>query len=206
MGYDRYRVSDLTPDTIARLNSLSEGRKIEVMCLSGNVEYRILAYPENDILEYEYGARYYYDNDYYFINYSRLDNSYFDADGRFSYRSGSVEALLLDESAVAELETVTKNTYTFTSNFFVQKGEGDFVMPEYPTPDSYERTARAIAVSVITLILCGYVPAILTTLFSLRAAIKRKKQDGCIGIYIIIASGVLWLVASIIATLILYIK
>ncbi|MBE6563017.1 MAG: hypothetical protein E7660_04710 [Ruminococcaceae bacterium] len=104
----------------------------------------VYVYDSTDTIEHLHGDVYMDGDNYYYINYDALDNSYFDADGYFSYRSGTVAALKLNEDQVAVFNKVSSNLedryteYDFSGsldmddifsadvNFMNEKGAGVF--------------------------------------------------------------------------------
>ena len=78
--------------------------------------YNIIAAEETGSLTYDYGAIYLFNGSYYYVNYFELDNSYFDSDGYFSYRKGSVRAArlgdALTESVKDALESAEVRDYS----------------------------------------------------------------------------------------------
>lgn len=66
--------------------------------------YTIVATEATASLTYDFGAVYRYEEAYYYVNYYELDNSFFDSDGYFSYRKGSVTALRLDSALEGRID------------------------------------------------------------------------------------------------------
>lgn len=84
------------------------GRKVEV--------YYISAVDVNNTVAYNYGAVYRLSSgEYWYINYADLANNYFDADGNFSYRGGSVKMTRISD--VSALEDVIFNTQYRSYNY-----------------------------------------------------------------------------------------
>lgn len=78
-------------------------RTVRVSDLANLSRYEIYAHDTNELFAKSYGVVYRMtDGGYYYVNYGTLDNSYFDADGNFSYREGTVTLTLLDETLTAE--------------------------------------------------------------------------------------------------------
>lgn len=78
-----------------------------------------------------HGAIYLFDGSLYYVNYDALDNSYFDADGNFSYRRGTVDAHLLSGelhdlalATFAKLEEISPE-YTYEEFEVLPEGSAD---------------------------------------------------------------------------------
>ena len=69
----------------------------------------VYVYDITDTIEHHHGDIYIDGDVYYYVNYDALDNSYFDADGYFSYRKGTVSVLKLDSEAVSVLNEVSND-------------------------------------------------------------------------------------------------
>lgn len=102
---DLYREIMATEKVAAFDKALHDGintQSFEVKNLSpeGKIEvYEILAMDKSRTFAYVYGAIYQLDVDeYWYVNYYELGNEYFDANGEFSYRRGSVTMTRLEDS------------------------------------------------------------------------------------------------------------
>jgi len=85
-----YNYYDLSVEILSELTS-GVTKTVDVVDLSYIDCYEVLGYDGFDCLAYKCGAVYRYDGRLYYVDYSKLDNSYFTSDGYFSYRSGQVE-------------------------------------------------------------------------------------------------------------------
>lgn len=87
----------LSLDWVDGLDSSDGAREtLDVKALGEVDPYIVWGGDETDTFYHPHGAFYSLDGTWYYINYDALDNSYFDADGFFSYRKGTVEALPID--------------------------------------------------------------------------------------------------------------
>ena len=91
---------------------------VEVTDLEDMYWYEVVGYDASGCLSHVHGAVYITDGGYLYINYDALDNSYFDSEGCFSYRKGTVSALVLDgadallvDELVSEMEYIDGYTY-----------------------------------------------------------------------------------------------
>lgn len=81
----------------AELMAKTETKSFEVATLRETHVCYIYGYDGTGAFAMPYGALYQVDGTYYYVHYLTLDNRYFDAYGGFSYRSGSVDAIILGE-------------------------------------------------------------------------------------------------------------
>ncbi len=79
--------------------------KLDVRDLADLDKWEIRAYDSTGTVAYTHGMIYLLENGTYcYINYSTLDNSYFDAVGSFSYRKGQVDAVYLKNTYLSRME------------------------------------------------------------------------------------------------------
>ena len=99
IDYDSY--IDLDPSLISRWDSGDFSHTVSVDELGADYNcHEIVGYDVGLGLSHIHGAVYERrsDNALYYLNYDILDNSYFDADGNFSYRKGEVKLYPLSEA------------------------------------------------------------------------------------------------------------
>lgn len=112
--YNYGEVADIDSATLAALDSLNTGAEVQVTDLADLNFYEIRTYDSTDSVYYVYGALYEYDGGMWYLNYDRLSNDHFDADGNFSYRRGTVTMYQVDgtpaHSTILEAE---ENFYYF---------------------------------------------------------------------------------------------
>ncbi len=92
-------VQGLDDMSIQPINAIT----VEVSKLKTQERYDVIARDRTYTLAYVHGAIYYIDGQYYYLNYETLGNNYFDADGNFSYRSGSVAITPVDAMTASVL-------------------------------------------------------------------------------------------------------
>jgi hypothetical protein len=112
----KYRLNDaeypntsaLTAETVDALEALTAAGKskktTEVSALRNAERYDVTAHDKTDTVATVVGAVYHMDGVYYYLGYQGLGNQFFDADGNFSYRSGSVELVPLDATLTETVE------------------------------------------------------------------------------------------------------
>ena len=98
--YNYGEVADIDSATLVALDSLNTGAEVQVADLENLNFYEIRTYDSTDNVYYVYGALYEYDGGMWYLNYDRLSNDHFDADGNFSYRRGSVTMYRVDGAPV----------------------------------------------------------------------------------------------------------
>ncbi len=98
--YNYGEVADLDRSTLAELDSLNTGAEVQVTDLVDLNHYEIRTYDSADSVYYVYGALYEYEGGMWYLNYDKLSNDHFDADGNFSYRRGSVTMYKVDGAPV----------------------------------------------------------------------------------------------------------
>ena len=100
--------SALTAETVDALEALTAAGKskktTEVSALRNAERYDVTAHDKTDTVATVVGAVYHMDGVYYYLGYQGLGNQFFDADGNFSYRSGSVDLVPLDATLTETVE------------------------------------------------------------------------------------------------------
>lgn len=83
--------------------------------------YTISTYDEFGVFRYACGAIYEYGDELYYLNYLDLDNTYFNSDGNFSYRSGTATLTRLEgepeDIARGLIEGLEYTPYTYTYEY-----------------------------------------------------------------------------------------
>ena len=101
----------MTSELMGALNAAAEAPTATMMTMNvGQMQslsmYSINAVDACGLFSMTYGAVYQINGEYYYLNYSTLDNSYFDADGKFSYREGTVTLILLEQPLAEQFRTI----------------------------------------------------------------------------------------------------
>ena len=103
-AYTKFVTSDLDEakdiGTVERnnLDGLTASAVFDVPSLADKLVYKVIVYDNTATLSHVHGGVYKVNGMYYYVNYDNLDNSYFNADGSFSYRFGQITAAELDSS------------------------------------------------------------------------------------------------------------
>ena len=177
---------------------------VEVADLSGNLIYTLYTYDATDTLSYTYGGFYTLGEDTYFVNYTTLDNSYFDSEGNFSYRQGNVLASKIGQDTLQSIVAGEEYSYYASVNYIYESYLGDFDdNTDYPYDEGDK--SSPIVTTIIILVLIGFAPSCAIIAFSLRKLLRTNKEHRDVGLYLILSSGAVWLVCSIIVAFIIYI-
>lgn len=98
--YDGGYAAVIDKTVVDSLDKLNTGVEVDVSELADLDCYQIRTYDSTGAVYYVYGALYEYQGKMYYLNYDRLSNEYFDANGEFSYRRGSVTVYQVNDTAV----------------------------------------------------------------------------------------------------------
>ena len=170
------------------LNGLDGGKlkNVNVKDLASCDIYYVLGYDKTGTIAHYNGAIYLYDGSYVFVNYDKLPNNYFDANGDFSYRSGTVAAYVLSveqSGAIAELES--------GSNYFRIEYERNETAKE---SKSYGKGYHVTVFVLITLIFGFALPIVPSVVGIVRIAKHRARNPkrwylflACCGLWVIFA-------------------
>ena len=127
--YSSTKLEKETVDAMEKARKSSSGKKtVNVSELQACLVYDVIVYDETQTLVYDMGAVYKLsDGKYYYLHFLSLGNQYFDADGNFSYRNGSVKLTVLSDSIAEELDLVAEDSvYTETVNIW-ENENGDLI-------------------------------------------------------------------------------
>ncbi len=97
---DNRRMADMKKSTLMGLDLLDTGVEIDVTVLADLNYYEIVTYDSTDSVYHVYGALYEYEGGMWYLNYDKLSNDHFDADGNFSYRRGKVTLYEVKDEAL----------------------------------------------------------------------------------------------------------
>ena len=132
--YNSGAVSDMDTGVVEALDALmaasSGAKEVEVSVLYDATRYDIRLYDSTGCVYRIYGALYRYDGELWYLNYDKLPNDHFDANGKFSYRRGSVEIYPIAENAEL-LQTVNNVRLSLTDVYTTYVYEEDEVAAEY---------------------------------------------------------------------------
>lgn len=156
-------MAELTKEQLATLDGLKPNKTLDVTELAEVDCYEIIGMDETGTMGHIHGAVYADTHSWYYINYDALDNSYFSSDGSFSFRSGTVDAVKLEDDA-AQMVAVLMSEMTTRAEEIEYAYETDFTM---------EAADAEIIFWTLTVILGVILPAVPLT-FGLVYALKGK--------------------------------
>ena len=109
-------------DTAYNLDDSATTMTVAVNTLTDASIYELTAHDNLEMKAYQNGAIYCMpDGTIFYVCFKYLDNSYFDADGYFSYRKGYVKALVLDSDLKNEVENALRYMETKYTSIFNRK-------------------------------------------------------------------------------------
>lgn len=177
---------------------------LEVKSLRGKAACEILAYSPDRRLARVEGAIYEVSGEQYYVDYTALDNSYFDADGNFSYQRGTVVAERLTGEKKTTVEAVMHRTVYVNESVSLE--EGRYIEKEEST------TAQQGALMlVIMTVIVGLCIPLLPIGYVLMYALTEKKRDRTLArptrgvptsLWVMLSGGVLWFVAALVLIII----
>lgn len=187
-------ISNATVKAIDNGWSTAQSITVPVSNLKGLFRYHLVAYDESDTLAYIHGAVYEMDGEFYYINYQKLGNQYFDANGNFSYRNGEVEMILLEGTQRRDvLDAIDKQSERVTEYEWESHG--------------IEHTGMDASVGVfwIALVIFGLLLPIPFLVFGLALPNSKKRGYPKYWYTLAIIVGVWLLIAIVLAAIVLFI-
>ncbi len=194
-NFSQYKICDKYFDRYSNtslnwINSL-DGGKIEafdVRDLANVSNYYVVGYDKTGTVAHIIGAIYYVNNSFYFINYDKLSNNYFDANGNFSYLRGTVNAYKLNDVQANDVRSYYDNMKSF-----------DTVREEGAQFDGLSNEFF-VAIFVIITAVFGYIipliPAIIGAVKITKGTTQNPKRWYLLlilcGLWILFATGVLF--------------
>ena len=133
-GYKIVYGSSYMSTTQAWVDGLDGGTIVsfDVRDLQSVTRYYVFGYDKTDTMAHTFGAIYSVNGSYYFINYDKLPNNYFDANGEFSYRGGEVNAYKLNTIQESDMDFFGSSKTSFKyeyekNNTQKEVGEGFYM-------------------------------------------------------------------------------
>ncbi len=181
---------------------------VNVTELKNGKIYDITMRDRTETVACEHGAIYVMQNGkYYYVCFENLDNSYFSADGFFSYRSGSVKAYILDDETCAIINTVIDSLeYRYTTTTF----EWDVVNGFYdifgdPIYGNWFTVNEGMSLFFFVISLFGIVIPCVTLVLSLIFANAKKTGKAKCWIAVSASSG-LCIISTVIFLILVLVK
>ena len=179
-------------------------QSVEVGALGDADFYEITGHDATKSKAYQHGAVYLMENgSYYYVCFEDLDNSYFDADGFFSYRAGSVPAYALNTEEKAEVDRLIASMTPKEERYILEEnvifGYTDLEGNPTNSFDSIlggDKVSASVMLVLITAFFGVLVPAGLLALGLIFANSKKTGKAKCW--YAVAGGAALWILTSII--------
>lgn len=166
--------------------------------------YEITAHDKTELKAYQHGAVYLMDDgSYYYVCFRVLDNSYFDADGYFSYRSGNVQVYELTKAERTEINWLLTEMIPKESTAVYEEDVLNGYYDIYGNPiddgldllaDPAYRQGMIVIFYVLTVVIGMLLPLILLILGIALANVPKTGKAKCW--YALSASALLWLLSA----------
>lgn len=168
---------------------VKEENKVEIdvtTIWSENIHY-VFGFDKTGNFAHQCGAVYEINGESYFIYFDELDNSYFDANGEFSYRRGIVSAYKCDSGAIAFLSEAKKSTKERVSEY-IYTDEQTFIDQE----DDFAAGLFFWIISILVGIIIPGVPFVLSIIFANSKKANKPKRW-----YLLTLVSLLWMLACV---------
>lgn len=128
-SYSSAKLEKETVDAMEKARKASGGKKtVNVTDLQARHVFDVVVFDDTQTFVYDMGAIYELsDGKYYYLHFLSLGNQYFDANGNFSYRSGSVELTALSDSIAEELDLVAEDIVYTETVYVWENDEGALI-------------------------------------------------------------------------------
>ena len=188
IDYEYYSYFDADASFVAELDGLNTDKiNIPVRKLSSADRYDIVYFDSDDLLAYSHGAIYGYEGELYYVNYDKLDNSYFDNLGNFSFGRGTVDMYKLPETLIATVSEKMEYADEYYENV---TWENDLIEDE-----EMSREEAVSAIVFIILVLGVAIPLVPLGIGVILLLKKKDKTD--VSTYILVAASLVWIIAGI---------
>ncbi len=160
----------------------------DVRELRDYIRYDVQFEDSQEIFQYNEGYIFDIGSEYYYVHFDSLDNTHFDADGNFSFRSGEVELMKLEgemgETVANALFGIRRNPRHRTNNFETDDNNSEMPM----------------ALFWIPYVLVGFVlPLPFLTLGLIFANVRKKSKHW----YAVVISAGVWMLLAAILMIVL---
>lgn len=173
---------EVSADDLAHFDSVEASLKMDVTDLKDKLVATLYACGADGSLRREHGGFYELEaGAVYYLNYDALDNSYFDANGKFSYRRGEVDLARLsdaDASAVLDSDRYTETQIARITNEVPRLTDEDIALGR-----------RASRLTLITLLLIFLIiPTAIPFVFAVVRVCRRRTRGVDFTSYVIIGA------------------
>lgn len=206
-SFDEYTYSVIEEAFVTSLESAYNSNDpwistVNVSELSEGEILEITVHDKTETKAYQHGAIYIMPSGtYYYVCFEELNNSYFDADGYFSYRKGTVQALKLNNSLCADVDAVIEQMIPREKKIIYESdvvaGEIDIYGNSLYDVYTPEYRSTSIVIFFVMFIFLGILLPILLLVLGLIFARKTKCW------YALSVSAAVWIVGAVILLLLL---
>ncbi len=176
---------------ISFLNKLDENngetKVFDVKDLEKLPCFELDVFDESDSLSKVYGAVYLLGEEYYYINYNELDNSYFDSYGVFSYRRGEVEAVKLNKET-AQMITSASHNLEYRESEYIYEDEATF---EFGDMTAAQAQKVFVALSLVAGFILPVIPFVLGLVLANSKKLGKPRRW-----YLVSALSLLWMLLA----------
>ncbi len=129
--------------------------------------YEVLGYDSTGTIAHTVGAIYADDTSYYYVNYDKLSNNYFDANGYFSYRQGTVKAYKLNATQSLDVQEYINNFHALDTIYETDKD------------DSFDGFGKGfyVFIFVFVTVLFGFVIPLVPVIIGAIRVVKGKTRN-----------------------------
>ena len=163
---------------------------VSVTTLKDLTKYTIYGLDKTHTLGHMHGAIYEINDEFWYLNYDALDNSYFDSEGNFSYRRGTVVLTKVDT------DIMVLDVLPYEEEFHIQ-----YVYEENESTLGLNKDGATVLFVLTTVILLFLLPAVPLVLSLVFVLIKQNKQRRRWLLLLLLSA--LWLVLSIVILLLI---
>ena len=155
-----YYSSGFNSAFIKTLDDMPATMELTVSSMEYLQRYDVAGLDETGTLYRVHGAFYEYKNNFYYVNYDALDNTYFDADGNFSFRRGTVKLVEVPENIESEIRSAASGI----------RYSGDDYIHTFDVYNTASDNFGDVILFVISTVILGYliplVPFVLSIIFA----------------------------------------
>lgn len=179
--------------------SIEDGNKkqTDVTDLKDIERLELRVYDSTESFYKAYGALYNIEESWYYVNYDSLGNEYFDADGNFSYRRGTVELSLLNDALSKKINAACEHLEVLYTVYTYEESE-------YMTYSEYQGEDSSLGVVifwVVYALLCFALPAAFVVLGCVFARIEKFGRPKYW--YVVSALALAWILVSIVLAIVI---
>jgi len=201
---DNYNYTEIGENLVAALEASYQNqglpRKwVDVRELGEADILEITVHDRTETKAYQHGAVYIMPNgSYYYVCFETLDNRFFDADGFFSYRSGSVHVYELDKAMRTQIDeavdAMAPQKTTILYERYVMDGTYDVYGNPIDETDSQDRRTDIVLFFVLT-VFAGFLLPLAALIVGLALA-HSKKTGRAKCWYALSICAVVWMLAA----------